>query len=290
MKRSGASLVLDGLGALLLVVLLRTSTSQVLANRVTGIDTSTDGSIVAAQGTQAMTPRAYLPLVQKEWFKEYWYEDGFQDTGSGWPWGSNGFDYGYKTNADTTKVYHIEMDDEDDIVFLTGPQYAMGNFVYDVQLRRATQKQPLKWGDEYGILISPTPIDPENPFGASVYTFQIELKIGDDEDSFYSISKWSDLHDPTRDVLKRTAESEFITDLARFWNRLTITRTGSTLYFYLTRVEADHWMPWQHVYTHLDNTLPDTVYIGFYASHSGDDLGEYKIEFQFDNVSLHAYP
>jgi hypothetical protein len=293
MRRLRIAVTWIALGTLLFAVLLRTPAPQALASQageLADVNAGIDGDLSAVPEAQDLTPRAYLPLMSNRYFIEYWYQDDFSDTGSDWPWASNPFSYGYKTDGDGSKVYHIRMGEEGDLVFITGPVYALGNFEYEAWMRRATKEIPLYWGDECGLLISPDPIDAQDPSGSAVYTFQVELKIGDDVDSLYSIVEWNALRRSKRDVLTRVSESEYITDVRKFWNRFKITRTGDTLRFYLTRQEGDAWKAWQHVYTCQDPTLPDQLYIGFYAYHSKDDFGDYEIEFQFDNVNLHAYP
>jgi hypothetical protein len=282
-KRSLVTIALAGLGILLLVVSFRTFAAPAPATP----DEEDEVLSIAAQDTLSET--IHLPLVFYSEYKEITHQDDFEDWDSGWPWGDPDFHYGYKLDSDGSNVYHIRMNDEDDRVFVTGPVKTLRNFEYNIYLRRETDKQPLYWGDEYGILISPTPIDPENPSGTSVYTFQIELWINSGSDTYYSVTKWDDLSLGTRTVLARGPEDEYLTDLPKFWNLLKIVRTGNTLEFYLTRLEGTNLRPWQLVHTRTDNTLPDELYIGFYASHASDDLGTYTIEFQFDNLYLFAY-
>jgi hypothetical protein len=288
MKRFLIPTVLGRLGVLFLVVWLCTASLGVWADQPEGL--ATGQRAIAAPQAQTVTPRAYLPIVFRQPFIDYWYEDNFENWDSGWQWGTNGFDYGYKQDSDLSRVYHIRMDDEDDIVFVTGPSQAKAtaNFDFESLLRRSTDKQPLCWGDQYGILLSPTPINPKSPSGAPVYTFEIELYIGDTYNTYYSVTKWNALPS-NRTVLKRAGENDDLTGLAKFWNRLRIVRTGNTLDFYVSRQEGSGYRPWKHVYTYTDVALPANLYIGYYASHSCDDLGKYVVEFQFDNVKLHVY-
>jgi hypothetical protein len=258
-----------------------------------GIAAGVGEEIRPIQGAQVLTPTVYLPRIAMKYFKEFWYADDFSEPGSGWPWGNSPFDYGYKTDREDDteeEVYHIRLEDEDDLAFVTGPKYAPGNFEYEALLRRASETHPLYWGDEYGILLSPHEIDTEAPFVASVYTFQIEYQIGGWVDSLYSITRWNGASKDDRNVLRRAGEGQYITTEPDVWNRLKITRTGDTLYFYLSCWDDDDdWKPWKYVYQYTDPGLPDYLYIGFYAYHSKDDLGGYTIEFQYDDVALHAH-
>ena len=238
-----------------------------------------------------LTPVAYMPMVSRRYFTEYWYTDDFADVGSGWPWGTSPFDYGYRTDSDDSKVYHIRAEDEGDMAFITGPAsaYVVGDFEYEAHMRR-TGDHPKYWGDEFGVLISPQPIDPQNPSGSGAYTFHIELRIDDTEDSYYSIAKWNALDRDQRSVLVRTQEGYYISDAAKVWNVFKITRIGDTLNFYVTRQDGGGWTAWQHVHSLTDSALDDQLYVGFYAYHSKDDFGDYSIEFQFDNLSAHSSP
>jgi hypothetical protein len=246
--------------------------------------------IVLAQSTPTLVPVGYLPLMYHTNFQEFWYSDDFQDTGSGWPYHSGDVDYGYKTDSDGQKVYHIRMDDEDDILFVTAPTKAPLNFEMETLLRRGTTETPKYWYDEYGVVLSPAPIDPDNISGSQVYTFHIRLRAGNDQPSYYVISKWNTLNKSDRTNLKgpATVGSEYMTDVAKFWNQFRIERSGDTLRFYLNR--PDQSAPPLLVHTLTDPSLPDVLYIGYYASHSEDDFGSYVIEIQYDNLTLHAYP
>jgi len=244
--------------------------------------------VVSAQATSELTPVAYLPNMFKTYFKDFWYSDDFQSTGSGWPYGSGDVDYGYKTDSDGSKVYHIRMDDEDDILFVTAPTMAPIKFDSEVLLRRSTTELPKYWYDEYGVVLSPTPIDPDNMTGSQIYTFHIRLRAGDEQPSQYAIAKWNTLSKGDRTYLKApTEENVYMTDSAKFWNRFRVERRGDTLTFYLRREGVGQSM--KQVYSFTDSSLPDVLYIGFYASHSEDDNGSYIIEIQFDNLVLHAY-
>jgi hypothetical protein len=118
------------------------------------------------------------------------------------------------------------------------------------------------------------------------------LRIADDRDSSYAVAKWNTLNRKNRSLLVDVEEGDYITDIAKFWNRFRIVRSGDKLDFYLTHQGRSDW---KHVYSIVDGAivdgaLPDRLHIGFYAMHSKDDLGDYEIEFQFDNLWLSVYP
>ena len=256
-----------------------------------GTRTAVLGEVGAIGASGVLTPVAYLPIVPKQYFTAFGYADDFEDVGSGWPWGTSPFDYGYRTDSDSSNVYHIRVEDEGDIAFITGPAdaYVAGNFEFKAHMRRG-RDNPKYWGDEYGILLSPQPIDPQNPVGSGAYTFHMELRIDNTEDSYYSIAKWNALNRNNRSVLVRTEEGDDISDAEKVWNVFKITRIGDTLNFYVTRQDGGGWTAWQHVHSLTDSALDDQLYVGFYAYHSKDDFGDYSIEFQFDNLSAHSSP
>ncbi len=244
---------------------------------------------LAVRSAQEVTSTVYLPLVSKNYFEAYVYQDNFQDWGTGWVWGTSPFYYGYKQDGDGSKVYYIRLDDQYETAFVTGPSlqaYALGNFEYEVWLRRGPE-QPLFWYDEYGILLSPTPIDPANPAGANAYTFHIKLQIAPGYYPRYAIAKWSALHRDHRTIFVETQESDYITDSAKVWNKLKIVRIGNKLDFYVTREGKSDW---KFVHSRIDDTLPFKLHVGFYAMHSKEDMGKYEIEFQYDNLRLSAHP
>lgn|GEM_PF-5082767 len=244
---------------------------------------------VTIRSAQEMTATIYLPIVNKNYFDPYTYQDDFSNWGSGWAWGTSPFVYGYKQDGDGSRVYHVRLDDQYETAFITGPShkaYALGNFEYVAWIRR-TEEMPLYWYDEYGILLSPTPIDPANPSGSNAYTFHIKLRIDPSYDSFYAVARWNTLNRDRRTILVENPEAEYITDLPKFWNKLKIVRTGNRLDFYITR---EYKSDWKLVLSHTDNTLPPKLHVGFYAMHSKDDLGKYTIEFQFDNLQVDAHP
>lgn len=290
-------------GILFFVVLLGVSVSQVLAGSsrpaapgsadpVAGIDSYSGKSTISAQGV--MTTVAYLPVFTKGHWTEKWEEEHFQDYSGGWPYNNSSepFSYGYLDDG-TAKVYHIGMDDEGDLAFVTGPMTVAGDFEYDALFRRALNKQPLFYYDECGILVSPAPITPTSPSGADVYSFGIQYKIGGGVKSSYIIAKWNALNMNNRTVLWVEQEDYNLTDEPKFWNWFTISRVGDTLSFSLKRwlgqAPPNEWTTGEtSPLSHTDATLPDELYVGFYAYHSKDDNGNYRLEFQFDDVRTHS--
>jgi hypothetical protein len=296
MKRTRASAFWVALGILVLA-LLGISTSLVLANQaaptagedtwVADVDTGDSGQDLSDGSISASSALTwYMPLTSQGYFNTFSYFDDFQNTGSGWPYGSDEFDYGYRTDGDTSKVYHFRMNTEDDIAFVTGPGLVGGNFDYTAWIRHATFEQPKKWGDEFGLLLSPTPVDPENPVINGAYTFHIWLKMGSGNTSSYQIYKWSGPSKSTRTLIKSAEEPNYITDDVKVWNTFRIKRSGDQLTFWLTRQGGGGL---QLVHTLTDSSLPYYMYIGFYGAHSGDDFGTYRIEFQFDNLEANSY-
>ncbi len=237
----------------------------------------------------------YLPLVVKNYFEEYEYRDNFEDWSSGWIYGSvhntnpdgstsDKFSYGYKQDADTSKVYYIRVSDNSDHVFLTGPQETKGNFEYEAYLRLATSDTPPSWGDEYGILVSPAPLDPANPSAQPVYTLQIRLYRGGGNPR-YLVKKWKvyGLHNHPGDELVQQEEGTYITQQPKVWNIFRIERQGNKLDFFV-RTQST---AWKHVHSLTDDSLPDNLYIGFYAAHT--QMYSYAMEYQFDNVYLRCH-
>ena len=279
-----------GMGTLVMGALLGLSASQVVAGQA---HASPAGAYAAARlaadvTALTITPQAYLPMVARQYFREYTYQDDFSNWDSGWPWYMNSVDYGYKQDGDGSKVYHIRMYDKNAHLFVSGPGLAVGNFDYQAQVRQATTAQPLWWGDEYGILLSPAPIDPNKPSGGPVYTFQVQLHAGPGLHPLYAIKKWTDLARLQKTLIREETAGDWLTNLPKFWNRLRIVRSGNTLDFSISRQEGTGWTAWQHVYTYTDSDLPAALYVGFCANHAEE--GSYTIEFQLDNLWLHAYP
>lgn len=253
----------------------------------------------------------HLPFVPRSFFEAYVYEDNFEDWGSGWPYGfqnlgsfypaaAEEFSYGYLRDSErpdpdtpgSKNVYYIWVRDNYDHIFLTGPKkkaYALKNFRYEVSLRLSEDKRR---GDEYGILVSPVPINPKDPSGAPVYTLQIRLDGSSDRLGL--VRKWEITNAKVHPA--KTIDSirthDFLTDRYKRWNRFKIEREGNTLKFYVT--SEPKWGSWAQVATH-DMTadfeggiVPDKLYVGFYAAHTGPY--SYNIDFQFDNVYLYSYP
>jgi hypothetical protein len=286
------------LGIVLIALLFCVSDAHVLATQG---DTQSAGALAVPAPQQQSTIMAYLPMLSRTYFEEYWYSDDFQSTSSEWPYGriehynshSADFQYGYKTDSDGEKTYHIRIIDLNDHVFVTGPAHTLGNFDFEAEVRRASTEIPLLWGDEYGIVLSPTPIKTYNPSAQNVYTFQIRLYVADDRPRRYLVKKWSitDLYHDSASTLVNKEESTYLTNKAKVWNKLRIVRTGNTLDFYLTTQKSSTdttYKSWKHVYTLTDDALPPVLYIGFFGAHVKEK--SYPIEFQFDNVKLHAYP
>jgi hypothetical protein len=285
-----------------LVILLVVFASQALASssepaapggadRLAAADTGADRYIGFAQVSPTLPYTSYFPLVMRSYWTERWEEELFQDYSGGWPWGAPPpFAYGYKEDGDKSKVYHIGMDGDDDLAFVTGPMWVAENFEYDAQFRRAMHELPLQWYDECGILVSPVEIDPYSPSGSNVYSFGIRYRIGSSDNSSYIISKWTDLSSGQRDVLWLEEETHNITDEPKFWNWFTISRIGDTLYFTLKRSEGTAgWTAGEtSTFTPTDATLPDVLYVGFYAYHATGPQGDYRLEFQYDEVKTHS--
>jgi hypothetical protein len=100
------------------------------------------------------------------------------------------------------------------------------------------------------------------------------------------VSKWTSAHRDHRTEVGYT-QSVLITDEDRVWNIFQIKRIGDHLYFYLTREGISN--PLSLAHDTVDASLPQMLYLGFYASHASDDKGTYKMEFQFDNLIGNSY-
>lgn len=257
----------------------------------------------------------YLPVVPNDWFIEYTYTEDFEPPWSNWPYGYHyvasmaddlrqdpvhslnvhefedtdeygiataiQFSYGYKHDDDGSNIYYISVEDNYDHVFLTGPAYLNGdNWEYEAWMRRATDSgTDLR---EYGLLISPTPIDPKNPSAEDVYTFHMRHW----DNGIWVVKKW-DIHnsdDHPADEIERGTGN--ITRDYKVWNQFRIERRGNTLYFKLQR---DPYNPgsYQTVYTLTDPALSEMYYIGFFVANHAVSTWR---EWQFDNVYVHAAP
>jgi hypothetical protein len=303
MKRTCVARVWLVPGLLLFAVLVCLSVTQVLASSArpvapgsagwtTEIDSYGGEFIVSAQVTPTLTPEAYFPITFRNYWFSLWAQELFQDYSGNWPWSSKSepFSYGYLTDGDGQKVYHIGMDDEGDLGFVTGPMWVAENFEYSAWFRRGMLEQPKYYYDECGILVSPAPIDdPYHPVGSNVISFGIQYKYGSGVRSSYIISRWDALNMNNRAVLYIAEEGHELTDEAKFWNWFTISRVGDTLSFHLRRSEGETFTGGMtSPFTHTDATLPDTLYVGFYAYHSKDDQGSYRLEFQYDTVTTYS--
>ncbi len=265
---------------------------------------------------------AFLPVIYRDWFQEYTYTHNFDPPSSTWTW-PNGyyirsvsemlgdgyayseiapyefedsddfgiataiqFAYGYKQDADTSHVYYISIEDNHDHVFLTGPSdaYALGdNWQYEAWMRRASD------GDvnvrEYGIMISPSPMDPRYPGGDNVYTFHIRLWTPD-PDGTWIVKKWKvNSSDDHPAYWEQKGNSGLVSEANHVWNVFRIERSGDTLYFRLA--PGGNPTNLQTVHTVTDANLADKYYVGFYAANA--EISAWR-EWQFDNVSVHAAP
>jgi hypothetical protein len=301
MKRTRVSRVWLVPALLLFIALLCVSVSQVLANSaepeapgsaevVADVALETDPLNTFAEVAAAPPYTNYFPVLMQNAFTAFTYADDFESTSSGWGWRQGSFDAGYRTDGDTSKVWHYRMTTQDDIGFITGPTFVGGDFTYTAYLRRAMFEQPLYYFDEYGLLLSPNPVDVNEPtFSGTAYTFQIKLKIGSTVNSSYEVYSWTWPHKNTRSmILSQEAQDHEgkITDAAKIWNIFQISRTGDTLRFFLT-VQGG---ALQEVGTVTDPSMPYVMYIGFYAAHSLTSNGDYPLEVQFDNVSTTSSP
>ena len=235
--------------------------------------------------SQAFTPTdyVYLPLISRGYFEAFDYFDGFDDLGSGWPYGTSPFAYGYLTDSDKSTTYFIKVDQEYEMGWVTAPTIVPGNFDLEVAGRRVNL--PKYWFDEYGISISPVPIDPQNPWANGVYTLIVELAVGDQPS--YAVYKWDTLSRNNRTEIAKEVETVYITQVAKAWNYFRIRRNGDTVSFYVARQNQSGEKLAASV---TDSSLPDILYTGVYAMHSKDDLGDYAIEFQYDYVDFNAWP
>jgi hypothetical protein len=260
----------------------------------------------------------YMPTVFRNWFTPYTYQDDFSNWSSGWPYGSvrveslSGFgivepeeaivdlegdvspfvaleySWGYVKDPDNSAQsrYFIWVRDNGDHVWLTGPAQTWQNFDFHADARLWTTEMPADWGDEYGILISPKAINPSSPKADGVYTFQIRLKRSDSGTPMWIVKKWDIESTGTHpgDELAKGTRTDRITQEPKFFNILRIERNGSKLRFQVTRSG----MSWVEVASVTDNSLPERLYIGFFAAHTG--MYSYNMEYHFDNVYLYSYP
>lgn len=243
--------------------------------------------VSAIHASQDLTPRLWVPVLARNAYGSFSFVDRFDDWGSGWPWGSSPYSYGYELDGDTSTVYQMGLTGNYRLAFVTAPTFAGRNFDYRVWMRRATTDVPKYWGDEYGIFVSPTPIDPQSLVGQDVYTFHMEIRADSAYNSYYAIYKWNTLSRSDRVELDKHEEGTNMTDVARFWNEWRIVRTGDTLNFYVKRANIGSWA---YVHSLTDSSLPNILYVGLYACHSSTVNGDYFIKFQWDNVALDVSP
>jgi hypothetical protein len=293
-RYAGAAAAICGIA--LLILALRAG-----ALRADAIETGSGlGSAVESGGavlhstlaqTGTVEPKAYFPIMARNWFEEYTVTENFEPPVAGWPQGSvwnaidvhEEFNYGPFVDGDGSTVYQIGVKDNYDHVFLTGPLYALKNFEYEVWMRRLSAERDQLY--EYGILISPTPIDPAHPYAEGVYTFQLRLGYG----GIWLVKKWDVLsldNHPGSEIAE--GASAALTEGYKQWNQLRIRRVGDTLYFDATHGNTPP-APgaWANLASHTDPALPDQFYVGFYAAHAGVTMWRY---YQYDNVYVHSYP
>jgi hypothetical protein len=264
----------------------------------------------------------YMPVASRAWFQEYTYQHNFNPPASTWTWPAGSyfrsglassedsllnqhympqeledvdeygiataiqFRYGYLHDTDGSDVYYISVEDNYDHVYLTGPAseaYAVGeHWEYEAWMRRATDKDVTL--REYGILISPTPIDPKHPEADDVYTFHIRNW----DPGYWLVKKWdvygSDDH-PGDEIKKGTGK---LSTSHKVWNQFRIERDGNTLRFKIDHGSSPpNWSTISPVYTLTDPNLADVYYVGFFAANN--EISSWR-EWQFDNVYVHAAP
>jgi len=257
-------------------------------------------SSVAATGT--VEPRAYFPILAHSWFQEITASEDFEPPVVGWPEGSvrnvvsvrEEFNYGPFVDPDQQTVYQLGIRDNDDHVFLTGPIFVLKDFEYQVKMRRHHSDSegpcPQDQAFEYGILISPVPIDPAHPKAEDVITFQSQL--GYDPLGWWWVKRWNVSSVGQADSVEKIANdhTSALTEECNIWNVMRIERSGNTLTFKVTN-EKRGIDKFQTVATYTpgpgDPPLHDQYYVGFFAAHP--DLTTWRY-YQYDNVYAHAAP
>ena len=278
-------------GVVLLILAMRAGALR--ANAVGG---SALGQTVSDGGMRqvlqnGLEPRAYFPILVRDWFEEFTAIEDFEPPLTGWPEGSvrntvtvhEEFNYGPFVDGDGSTVYQMGIRDNFDHVFVTGPLYVLKNFEYQAWMRRLSADRDQLF--EYGILISPTPIDPAHPYAEDVYTFQIQLGYN----GAWWVKKWDvySLDDHPADTIDH-GQTGAVTEGYKQWNQLRIRRVGDTLYFDATHGStAPNPGDWVNLLTHTDHSLPDQFYVGFFGAHPNSTMWRY---YQYDNVYVHAYP
>ncbi|MBN1937771.1 MAG: hypothetical protein JW934_24145 [Anaerolineae bacterium] len=299
-----------GLALLLVGLLLQGSGVQVTARE------ADHSSVVQATDPQIGDVEVYLPLMFKDKFYGYTYSDNFADWGSGWPGGnlfarnsdgsvSDEFTYGYKYDSNLGSkyppvvgtdgmVFHINIQDDQDHVFVTGPStaYVLQNFYYEASARRVSDQLA---GDEYGILLSPVPLDPKNPNsqGQIVYTIQVRLTSPWTGHWVFAGWKISNTHDHEVVVKQEGDTMNYLAGDRYWWNRLRFSRDGNTLRVWMCNEGTwGKWYEWMPVTRNMADDfpggVPDKFYIGFFAATSGPY--RHSFEAQFDEVLAVSTP
>lgn len=248
---------------------------------------------------------AYMPVVFRDKFFGYEIFEDFSDWSVGWQYGSRRklnadgtvseeYSFGYKQDWDghtarftEPNIYYIWVRDDNDHVFLTAPTKiaTRQNFVFDASLRSV--KTPKLDGEEYGILISANPISATKQVSSLVYTLQVRMFPNGKRQAL--AKKWVltkhgsrtayDLMDPVTNNTHITADNDV-------WNRFRITRIGDVLSFAITAEEK--WNEYSTILTIEDDSLPEIMYVGFYAARV--DLYSQEMEYQFDDIYIKATP
>ncbi len=272
------------------------------------------GCASSAQATLGVSGKTFLPVVFKNKFDGYERTDDFTNWGSGWSAGSKRtlnpdgsvaeeYSFGYKVddtlgslpNPTRKKpvtlggLYYIWVRDNGDHVFLTGPESlaVMQNFDFAASLRRRTTG--VKDGDEYGILISSKPIDAINQQSDLVYTFQVRLFVTSQKRQAV-VKKWKIVSHGIHEVSYEQVfeNNNYLAWDQNWWNRFYIFRRGNKLTFCMQNEGT--WDKWYEGCVHelTDNSLPEKLYIGFYAAHHREY--SYDMEYQFDDVYIKSSP
>jgi hypothetical protein len=256
--------------------------------------------------------KVFFPTLFEEHFEGY--VDHFDDPSSGWPeWRKLTYnsllaygaaadtpawrDYslnsvaedhlgGYKVDdVDASTVYRIRIVDDGDEVFLTGPVETPKNFVYEIWGRRLEWYDE-RWANEYGVLLAKDPINPQDAHTFDAYVFLAQINPGNY--SKIAIKKWerNNWKNDVENIQNYDASYDSkISSSPRVWNIFRIEREGDTLRF---KVKRDGASGWTLVREHTDPSLPDHLYVGLFGAH--ERIYSYKIDFQFDNASIQAFP
>jgi hypothetical protein len=246
--------------------------------------------------TATLEPKAYFPILAHSWFEEITASENFEPPVIGWPEGSvrnvvsvrEEFNYGPYVDPDKQTVYQVGIRDNDDHVFLTGPLFVLKDFQYQAWMRRKSCKTDQAF--EYGILISPTPIDPAHPEAEDVITFQNQ--IGFTTGGWWWVKRWDVDSVGQADAVEKidNDRTSALTEECNIWNVMRIERSGNTLTFKVTN-EKRGIDDFQTVATYTpgpgDPPLHDQYYVGFFAAHPGITTWRY---YQYDNVYVHAAP